>query len=138
MQKHSIEGFAEVKFKPKPNEKYSMLKIKILSHDEANEILWNEAQQILDIYITRNETTRIVIDLQSMMYSMNYINKWAQFFKQNKVYLRDCVLYVAFICDNVIVNNFLKIAISISPPLIPFHVLTNKDELSTIEKLYST
>lgn len=127
-----IPNFANVKYKvdDENNEVKPVLMFIVKSESEATEEQWQKVQQVINRYHQDKKNCRLIVDLSksTMVFSLPYIQKWSEFFKINRNYLKEHVSYVSFISDNILINNMIKVAISLNPSKIPFHVVRDKRE----------
>lgn len=132
VEKTEIKDFASVKLKI-DDDKDNVIPVLIFSvksENEATDAQWQHVQQIVDKYYASKQNCRIIIDLSktTMIFSLPYIKNWSEFFKTNRYYLKEHVSYVAFVSDNTLMKNMLKVAINITPSKIPFYVAETKKE----------
>ena len=131
IEKKTVNDFAEFKIK-KSSDNLVFIMIKVTSTGEAHPDQWAQVQSIFDTYAKEQVCGKMVIDLSqssASTFSLPYIQRWSVFFKDNRKYLRECLTYVAFVSDSTLFRTVFSVAISLSPPQIPFHVVASKKEL---------
>ena len=131
-EKVNILNFASVKFKvgEEKDNVLPVLMFNVKSESEATDEQWKQVQQIIDKYYEDQKNCRIIVDLSktTMLFSLPYMQKWSQFFKTNRHYLKDHVSYVAFVSGNHLMRNMINVAITMNPSKTPFYVAGTKNE----------
>lgn len=126
----TIPGFATVKLKDEGNDVPCLI-LKSASNSEASEDDWDQLQTIIDTFASRQVQCRMFIDISkaTMSLTMSYIQRWSKFFHHNRHYLRECVRFVAFITENMLYQNLIRVGIALYNPIVPFHVVDTKERL---------